>query len=437
MSASRIVVVDDEPDIRELVRDILVDEGYRVSVAADAEEARELADTFTPHLALLDIWMPGTDGVTLLQEWQESAAHNFPVIMISGHGTIETAVEATRLGAYDFVEKPLSLTKLLLTVRGALEQESRDEPGVATSELPAGELIGTSQAISELRTAAQRTALGSAPVLLYGEPGTGRRTTARLIHAHSARREADCTVFEVANLSAAEPVTALFGADGQWAAAAGGTLILHDLAELDRATQAQLAARLNASAAPGEPRVIGITRTPPAALVGNGPIRPDLLQRFAVRLGVPPLREHAEDVPELIAHVVDRLVEVHGLPYRHFPVSVQNRLRHHDWPDNVAGLETLIQRLLILGEGQEVTIDEVERALAATAQPEPPATALRLPLELPLREARDAFEKAYLEHQLEAVGGRIGDLAQRVGMERTHLYRKLKSLGIDYSRRRG
>ena len=436
MSASRILVVDDEPDIRELVRDILEDEGYEVTVAADAETARARQRAERPDLALLDIWMPGTDGITLLQEWQQQLDEPFPVIMMSGHGTIETAVEATRLGAYDFVEKPLSLTKLLLTVRGALAQEARLPGGVPRTSGAEPELVGSSRAIGELRDTLRRVAASSSPVLVRGESGSGRRTSARLIHAGSARAAQPCIELDIGVVGSDKVADALFGTHGYWHKAAGGTLILRDVAELDATAQARLARDLRASTPPDQPRVIGVTAEAMETLVERGDFRSDLLHRFAVAVEVPPLRRHPEDVPELITHIVDRLVEHHGLPYRHFPVSAQNRLRHHSWPGNVAGLEAVIHQLLILADAPEVDVAEVDRALADSHPPVPPATTMRLPLELPLREARDAFERAYLEHQLRAVGGRIGELAQRVGMERTHLYRKLKSLGIDYSRRR-
>lgn len=436
MSGNRILVVDDEPDIRDLVREILEDEGYAVSVAPDAESARRACHKGAPDLALLDIWMPGTDGITLLQEWRRQQNDPFPVIMMSGHGTIETAVEATRLGARDFVEKPLSMTKLLLTVRNVLAEEPQVASGMARGNEPEPELIGTSRMIADLRERVGRVAATSVPALVRGEPGSGRHIVARLVHTGSARAQMPCVEVDVGAIGVSQIDDVLFGADGAWQAAAGGSLILADIAELDAAAQARLADSLRASAAAGEPRLIAITGEHLETLVESGSFREDLLQALTVSLHVPPLREHVEDVPDLVGHIVDRLVEHHGLPYRHFPVSAQNRLRHNAWPGNIAGLEAVVQQLLVMAEGTEVDVEEVDAALAATPPPVPPATAMRLPLELPLREARDAFERAYFEHQLRIVGGRIGELAQRVGMERTHLYRKLRNLGIDHTRSR-
>lgn len=436
MSASHILVVDDEPDIRDLVREILEDEGYTVSVAPDADSARRMRHDIAPDLALLDIWMPGTDGITLLQEWRQESEEPLPVIMMSGHGTIETAVEATRLGAQDFVEKPLSMTKLLLTVRTVLAEEPQIGTGITRDREPEPELIGTSRAVAELREGVGRVAATSAPTLVRGEPGCGRHVVARLVHANSARAEMPCIEIDVGAIGVNQVGDALFGGDGAWQAAAGGSLILADIAEIDAGVQARLADALRASTPASEPRLIAITSEDLETLVVDGCFRADLLQALTVALLVPPLREHAEDVPDLVGHIVDRLVEHHGLPYRHFPVAAQNRLRHHDWPGNIAALEAVVQRLLVLGEDNEVEVAEIDAALASIRPPVPPATAMRLPLDLPLREARDTFERAYFEHQLRIVGGRIGELAQRVGMERTHLYRKLKNLGIDHTRRR-
>lgn len=433
MSNERILVVDDEPDIRELVREILEDEGYAVTVAADAETAREARNEVHPDLALLDIWMPGTDGITLLKEWQDAAAPRLPVIMMSGHGTIETAVEATRLGAFDFIEKPLSLSKLLLTVRSALERGAARASATERSPVPGPELVGTSPQMRQLRQRIRQLGASTAPALVRGEPGSGRRTAARMIHAQSLRAGGPLIELDLGTAAEATREVALFGSDGAWSRAAGGSLILYDIAELDEQAQGTLVARMGAGARDDTPRLIAITGEALEQRVEQQRFRSELFHGLAATVTVPPLREHVEDVPDLATHFVDRLVQEEGLSYRHLPVAAQNRLRHHPWPGNVAELRGVIQRLLILAESErEIPAAEVERVLEHSRPPTPPASAMPLPLDLPLREAREAFERAYLEHQLRAVGGRIGELAHRVGMERTHLYRKLKSLGIDY-----
>lgn len=393
-----------------------------------------------PDLALLDIWMPEIDGITLLKEWQSGDGAGVPVIMMSGHGTIETAVEATRLGAFDYVEKPLSLAKLLLTVRSALGSAQARVAGAATG-VRAGvaqgpELVGSSRVLAALRERVARLADDAAPVLVSGEPGSGKRTVSHLLHEQGRRADAPRVLLDVGRVGVGASADALFGANGAWPQAAGGTLVIDDLAELDARAQALLLERLERGD-PEAPRVVALSAEDLSTLIEARRLRPDLYHALnATGMHVPALREHAEDVPDLLGHFVNRLVEVEGLNYRHFAVPAQNRLRHYAWPGNVAELVGLVRRLLVLGDGVEIDVAEVDEALAELRpRLDVPATAMALPLELPLRQARETFERAYLQHQLRAVGGRIGELARRVGMERTHLYRKLKSLGIDYGGR--
>jgi len=442
MSPTRILVVDDEPDIRELLCEILEEEGYAVTAAADAAAARRAREQEHPDLALLDVWMPDTDGISLLKEWSAGNG-DFPVIMLSGHGTIETAVEATRYGAYDFVEKPLSLAKLLLTVRSALSGRSQRAPEPPARSLAGGhtELVGGSRALAAVRDQVERLARTTLPVLVRGEPGAGKRTVAHLLHERGAGPDAPLVEVDVGAVGVDALSDCLFGADGAWSRAAGGTVVLQDLAELDTGTQARLLERLQQRGeGDGAPRLVALSAEELTALVESHRLRADLFHALnAAVIHVPPLRDHPEDVPELLGHFVNRLVEREGMAYRHFSVPAQNRLRNHEWPGNVAELLGLVRRLLALGDSVEIGAGEVDEAIAQLRpRLEVPATSMPLPLDLPLREAREAFERAYLQHQLRAVGGRIGELARRVGMERTHLYRKLKTLGIEYgSRERG
>lgn len=438
MSPARVLVVDDEPDIRDLLREILEEEGYAVTVAGDAERARIARREDHPDIALLDIWMPDIDGITLLNEWHGGEAPGFPVIMMSGHGTIETAVEATRLGAFDFVEKPLSLAKLLATVRNALGSvtPTAGEGGRAPLA-PRRDLIGTSRSVVDLRARISQLAQGSTPLLVRGEPGTGKRTVAALLHAQGERARQPRIEFDLGAVGSAAAVDALFGDNGAWQRAADGTLVINDVAELPPAAQADLFRRLEQGSGTGAPRLVALTAEDLPALVGAGRFRADLyygLNGSAVH--VPALRDHAEDLPELLSYFVDRMVARDGLVYRHFTVAAQNRLRHYDWPGNVAELASLVRHLLTVGEVTDIDAKAVDEALSELRpRVDVTATTMPLPLDLPLREAREQFERAYLQHQLRAVGGRIGELAQRVGMERTHLYRKLKSLGIEYGAR--
>jgi DNA-binding NtrC family response regulator len=448
MSAPYILVVDDEPDIRELVRDILEDEGFQVAVAESAATAREARRTRRPDITLLDIWMPDTDGITLLKEWSEGGQLETPVIIMSGHGTVETAVEATRLGAYDFLEKPLSTAKLLLTVRHALEASRlrNENIGLKRRAQPEAEPVGRSAAMQALRQQARRIAQHDAAVLITGESGSGRQVVARYLHTNSPRAPAPFVDVGVAGMTWESAAVELFGSEdgnrvhyGWLEQASGGTLFLNDIADMDLATQARLLGALQQRSllrvGAMEPvqidvRIIAATTRNLAEEVANRRFREDLYYHLnVVPLHVPALREHPEDVPELLDFYVSLLAGQDKLPYRHFATAAQNYLRQYPWPGNVRELKNLVQRLLILGTAEEITQDEVEGALGTA--PRRVASGALPGFELPLREARDLFEKAYLEHLLQVTGANVSKVAQRAGLERTHLYRKLRALGID------
>lgn len=451
MAANYILVVDDEPDIRNLVKEILEDEGYEVGVAEDGAEARRLRRSRRPDLILLDVWMPDVDGVTLLREWSEGTGLPCPVIVMSGHATVETAVEATRLGAYDFIEKPLSLAKLLLTVERALQAErlSRENAGLRRRSPGVLEPVGKSAALRALRDQVKRIARHETPVLMSGEPGSGKQTFARYIHATGPRRDGPFVEVGVGSLGREQPLADLFGREhggvieyGLLEQANGGTLFLDELADLDLRTQVHLLAALESRTfcrvGNDEPirldvRVIAATSSDLPAHVATGRFREDLYYHLnVVPFAIPALREHAEDVPELLNFYVDQFVNHEQLPYRRIAVAAQNRLRQYHWPGNIRELKNLVQRLLILATGEEIGPAEVEGAIGARVrQPRRPPLPANISFELPLRAAREQFERAYLEHQLQEAGGSIGRLAAQVGMERTHLYRKLRALGID------
>lgn len=445
MNPAHILVVDDEADIRSTISDILGDEGYTVSVAGDAAAARAEVQRAAPDLILLDVWMPDVDGITLLREWTESGSLHCPVVILSGHGTVETAVEATRLGAADFIEKPLSLARLLRTVRKALDAGKHMQDTAPRRILQAGPITptGRSEAMRVLREQAAAVAARPETVLLVGEPGSGRSNLAQYIHklARNSNRPfitLNCSAVPVENAA-----QLLFGVStagveegGVLERAAGGTLYLRELDELQPAAQRLLAGALeqrgfarvgHAETIPLEARVIA-SLAPARA----DQVRPELLSRLAVlELRVPALRDRREDVPELLRECAERLVEHEGLPFRRFGLSAQNRLRNYPWPGNVRELATLVRRLLVAGGAEEISLAELEQQLA----PLQPGTASLIEQDLlgmPLREAREQFERSYLSQQLALCGGRVGQLAKRVGMERTHLYRKLRSLGIDF-----
>ena len=451
MTSARILVVDDEPDIRGLVQEILEEEGYAVTIAESAAAAREARRGQRPDVVLLDIWMPDLDGISLLREWNERGGLPCPVIMMSGHGTVETAVEATRLGAYDFVEKPISLAKLLLTVERALEASRlrRENEGLRNQLVPL-DPVATSRTMQALRTQAERLAGHDAWILVQGEPGTDKEALARWLHERSARRAGPFVTVAPGSIARDHAATALFGSDdggnvqyGLIEQANGGTLFLEEVADLDTELQLRLASvfaqrallRCGAhEAVPIDLRVIASTTQDLEAAVQAGRFREDLYYQIrVVPLVVPPLRERVEDIPELLRYYADFFSNRDKLPYRLFPVAVQNRLRNHAWPGNLRELRNLVQRLLILGNAPEIGLDEVELALGQASAPlrPPSARAFDVDFALPLREAREQFERAYLLHQLGEAGGSVGRLAKMVGMERTHLYRKLKDLGVD------
>lgn len=449
MSTSRVLVVDDEADIRALISEILSDEGYQVTVAANAAEARSARDEGEFELVLLDIWMPDTDGITLLREWSEQGNATCPVVIMSGHGTVDTAVEATRLGALDFVEKPLSIAKLLRTVERALETHKRRAGSAARQMLPSLLApVGKSRLMQNLRETVQQYAGHESPVLLIGEPGTGRGAFARYLHALGNRAELPVETVPSATLTDSNAEEQLFGREsgaevvpGLFERAANGTLIIDEVCDLNETAQKLILGLLDqrrfTRKGGHEPvefhaRVLATIREDYEAAIAAGNLRRELLSCLnTLSVRVPPLREYAEDVPELLTYYVDKLVDAEGLPFRRFTVAAQNRLRNYPWPDNVRELKNLVRRLLITGSGEEITLEEIEREISAGARDDEPLVKQDL-LSLPLREAREQFERAYLQQQLVLCDGKVGKLAKRVGMERTHLYRKLRSLGVDF-----
>jgi two-component system nitrogen regulation response regulator NtrX len=447
MSASRILVVDDEADIRGLLKEILSEEGYEVDIAADAAQARTSRANQVPDLVLLDIWMPDTDGITLLREWSHTDGYDCPVVMMSGHGTVETAVEATRLGAFDFVEKPLSLTKLLRTVERALDAGRRNRLSARTHGPSLAVPMGKSKLTQVLREQVQHAASSSSPVLLVGELGSGREAYARYLHSLSARAAKPFHTIVPASL-AVDPSVALFGSErdgrvepGALDQAAGGSIFINGLEDLSSDTQRALAGAIEENAytrvggrqkLPLNVRWISSAQDGFELRSSPEPFRRDLIANLnVITLRVPPLREYAEDVPDLLRFYVDRLVDDQHLPLRRFSVAAQNRLRNYPWPGNIGELKNLVQRVLILGVGEEIGLEEIERELAVKSAVNEPLVKQDL-LALPLREAREQFERAYLQQQLLLCHGKVGQLAKRVGMERTHLYRKLRALGVDF-----
>ncbi len=443
MTQASILVVDDEQDIRALVCEILEDEGYQVRSAEDGESARQAFSAHAPDLVLLDIWMPDIDGISLLKEWSESGRLNCPVVMISGHGTLETAVEATRLGAHDFVQKPLSLAKLLATVKQALNA------GATTQQQPAAIRVaraplGNSSDMQLLRRAGQQAAASSGAILISGEHGTGKEALAAWLHEQSGNR-AGFHVLDRTRLAGNDAANYLLG-DGESAgaleAAGTGTVYLPELQDLTVDTQKLLAAVLEAgrftSVAHGNQPlacrlIAGLSGTLEQAAEDARVIPTLMLQLGGLPLHLPALRDRPQDIPELANHYLERLSADEGMSYRLIATAALNRMRNHDWPGNERELENLMKRLLVLGAEGEISVDEVDELLRQAGSEAIPAGVTVRPssFDLPLREAREAFERDYLTYQLRKAGGSVGKLSSAVGMERTHLYRKLRSLGID------
>jgi DNA-binding NtrC family response regulator len=439
MKNARILVVDDEANIRALLDEILSEEGYSVTTAADAEEARRARNRQDYDLTLLDIWMPDADGISLLREWAESDMQG-AVVMMSGHGTVDAAMEATRLGAVDFIEKPVSLAKLLRVVDSALAAR-RERAKRRSLTAPAVAPVGRSQAMRRLREQIARVAQHDAHSLLTGEHGSGRETFAQYLASRSSR--ADGPFVSIAGSELTEPGfrAVLLGDGGEPGVierANGGVLFISEIQEASPAAQQLLLSVLEqgeyAAAASHEKQPLDlrmITSAPPG-FDHDEVFKRELLSHLSVIvLRVPPLREYAEDVPELLRYHVDALVDAEGLPFRRFSVAAQNRLRNYPWPGNLRELKSIVMRLLVLGGGETVELEEVEAQLAAATPHTEPLIKQDL-LALPLREAREHFERAYLQQQLLLCNGKVGQLAKRVGMERTHLYRKLRSLGVDF-----
>ncbi len=440
MNTERILVVDDEPDICGLVSDILTDEGYQVSAAETAASAREQITQSDYDLVLLDIWMPDEDGITLLKDWQDSKVLQCPVVMMSGHGTVETAVEATRLGAYAFVEKPLTTAKLIQTIRKAIDSHHvAEKQGSIITSINKNYVVpvGSSEVIQKLLQICDRCAQLNTNLLITGEEGSGRYTFARYIHEQSDRKTKPF-VFVKSEQFELEKID-----ENSWSKlkaelidsiklAQEGTVFFQNIDHINAVLQkrfidllqqlsaVQVFKRFNVKV------IVSTTSQAAAEMVNN------LHNTLSMtRITVPALRNHIEDIPELVNYLIDDFCVSDNYAYRKCSIAAQNALLHYDWPYNIAELKTIIQELLITGTGEEITVDDVRQVLATQQKSNKTESSIVEDLlDMPLREAREAFEKQYLLHQLKRVDGSVSKLADLVGMERTHLYRKLRSLGI-------
>jgi DNA-binding NtrC family response regulator len=418
---SRILVVDDEVGIRELLSEILTDEGHEVRIAQNAAEARAVRARLRPDLVLLDIWMPDTDGITLLKEWAGAGQLTMPVVVMSGHATIETAVEAVRVGAQGFLEKPVTTQKLLATVGRALAQGMPATDANANADLALA-VPGRAPIVRDLRARLERARDLALPVLLLATPGSGEELCARTLH----RAHAPWVALDERD----------FGddADAAWVVrAAEGTLYLRGIGQWAPARQGALLQRLPAVERAGT-RIVSTATPDLPARVADGRFDALLYERLgAITLRVPPLSAHPEDLPEIAGLVLDRLVEAREVAPRVLGTAALNALRLHAWPGNLAQLQAVVRTAALTGDGPEITPRDVAAALDAHDAGAP--TFGQVSLDLELREARDAFERAYFEWHLAREGHNMSRVADKVGLERTHLYRKLKQLGIALPRR--
>ena len=385
-----------------------------VRLAENAGEARLIRNRARPDLVLLDIWMPDTDGISLLKEWAASGQLTMPVVMMSGHGTIETAVEATRIGAIDFLEKPVALQRLLGTVKRALRNP--ESPGTPQLGLSA---LGRSPALAEVKKRLSQLAQSGAPLLLRGERGMRPELFARLLAAPSAPFLSGAELL-------AEPPSELL------AKATGGILFFPDLARLARGEQRSLEFLLT-RAEKHKVRLVSFSPLDMKSLAEKHDFDPELGARLSeLTLRLPALREFAEDVPDLASLMLAQMVEARACPQRRLSIAVLNALRHHVWPGNLTELEGVVKDLALSSLDEEIQLDDVERVLAGRAVPGALPEVL---LDRPYREAREAFERVYFEHLLSREHGSMSRVAERSGLERTHLYRKLKALGLPVGRR--
>lgn len=437
-----VLVIDDEGDITDLLGDILEDEGYQVFIAGNAQQGDEIYQQQAIDLVLLDIWMPQEDGLSLLTRWYEDGLKS-QVIMMSGHGTIETAVQATKLGAFDFIEKPISLAKLMIAVENVFKKIKLEQRHRALLQQinPDVQIVGKSSAINEIKNQLEQIKSTTLPVLFLGESGAGKNYYARYLHQISPRGEEAFIVVNASALSRDNQRQEIFGGskDGLMQTAEGGTLYIDEVMDLEADSQSLFAALIET----GQYHIDNSVYTPNvrlcfasqyslAELSDNELLKKELFYHIqTLSIKIPTLKDYQDDIPEIINHYVYQFVDYENLPYRHFSMQALNFLRQYDWPGNVRELKNFVQRILVLSEEEEISLALVEKLLHLHHD-ENEVKNNMISIDLPIRDAREQFEKAYFMQQLEYCEGNIAKLAERSGLERTNLYRKLKSLGIQY-----
>ena len=451
--ATDILVVDDEADIRELVSGILTDEGYAVRTAPDSASALSAIKARKPALVLLDIWMQGggMDGLELL-DLVKALDADLPVIMISGHGNIETAVSAIKRGAYEFLEKPFKSDRLLLVIERALEtsQLKRENRRLRAQSMEPDTLIGHSPAMVQLRQLLSKLAPANSRILISGPAGAGKELVARMIHQNSHRTKAEFVIISAAGMTPERVDSELFGEEGEegrprkigvFERAHGGTLYLDEVCDMPLETQGRILRvlveqRFRRVGGTGDVqvdvRVMSSTSRDLRSEIAAGRFREDLFHRLnVVPLRVPGLSERREDIAELVEYFVDRISAATGLPKRRLGDDAIATLQVHPWPGNVRQLINIVERMLILVSGDpkdEITAEMLPSEVTSSGSAG--AVGAERIIALPLRDAREVFEREYLNAQILRFGGNISRTAAFIGMERSALHRKLKSLGV-------
>ncbi|WP_019220415.1 sigma-54-dependent transcriptional regulator [Bartonella senegalensis] len=449
---SDILIVDDEADIRELIAGILDDEGYETRVACNSDEALSQISARLPKLIFLDIWLQGSrlDGLALLDEIK-TRYPALPVVMISGHGTIETAVSAIKRGAYDFIEKPFKADRLILVAERTLENSNlkRELLELRKRSNETLELLGTSTAIKHLRQIIEKVAPTNSRIMITGPSGAGKEMVARAIHALSTRSNGPFVTINAATITPERMEIELFGSEteggerkiGALEEAHGGILYLDEIADMPRETQGKILRVLTGQTfervggtkrVKVDVRIISSTAQNLENLISDGRFREDLFHRLSVvPISVPPLSARREDIPELVHHFVKKISQQVGIKPREISDDVMAILQAHAWPGNVRQLRNNIERLLILvRDGDDPITAEFLPSEVSDSLPRLQMDTDESIMDLPLREARELFEKKYLEAQIGRLGGNISRTAEFIGMERSALHRKLKALGV-------
>lgn len=452
--AADILVVDDEADIREIVAGILGDEGYGTRTASDSDSALAAIAARRPSLLFLDIWLQGSrlDGLSLLDEIHAQDP-DLPVVIISGHGNIETAVSAIKRGAYDYIEKPFKADRLVLVAQRALEASAlrREVAELKQRSGDTDDMIGSSGLMNHLRQTIERVAPTNSRVMIFGPSGAGKEQVARAIHTRSQRTSGPFIVLNAAAISPEGMEAELFGTEpqngtgrrvGALEQAHGGTLYLDEIADMPRDTQNKILRVLveqtferigGSTKVKVDVRVLSSTARDLEAAIGEGHFREDLFHRLSVvPLRVPSLAERREDVPELVAYFMNQIAGATGLPTRRIGEDAMAVLQAHDWPGNLRQLRNNVERLMILTRGDPEAVINADMLPKEIGEilPSTPSQGSAHIMSLPLREAREVFEREYLTAQINRFSGNISRTAEFVGMERSALHRKLKSLRV-------